>query len=88
MMNNNILELESRYAVIELPANTVGVEIEATIIQDDELKKVSKKLGFKEVNYAFREAEEGYIAPDDTFEVTEKGKQFFDESCKLTQPDD
>lgn len=88
MMNDNTLKLESRYAVIELPANTVGVEIEATIIQDDELKKVSKKLGFKEVNYAFREAEEGYIAADDTLELTEKGKHYFDELCKLAQPDD
>ena len=68
------LELESNYAVIELPALAIEAEITAKIYLDDEIKTVSRTMDLVELKKAFKEAEDGYIPSDATFTLTEKGR--------------
>lgn len=72
------IELESDYAVIDLPVNTVTVELNVTVFEDGELHTVTRKLDLSDVRDAFREASENYFNDDDTYVLTEKGKEYLE----------
>ena len=67
------LELESNYAIIELPTIAIEAEITAKIYLDGEIKTVSRIMDLADLKKAFKEAEDGYIPSDATFTLTEKG---------------
>ena len=73
------IELQSHFAVVELPDNTVEFELRCKVYENGKLIKVSRMFDIAAVREAFRKAEDGYIDDDDRFVLTDKGEQFLDE---------
>lgn len=73
------VELDNHRAMIEIPENTVELEIIAKVYYDGKIIEVAKFLGMVEVREACRKADEGYIDDDDKFYIAEKGEQFLKE---------
>ena len=71
MMGERI-ELETDWAVIELPVETIGVKMEIMAYHDGEIVIVNNRMGLKDIRTAFDKAEE------DVFFLTEKGKEYAD----------
>ena len=72
------MELTEARAIVYIPENAVEVEINATIYDNGSLIKVGKTMTMKEIQEAFRNAEENYIEDDDEFVVTEKGREWLE----------
>ena len=81
-MNKEIL-LNEKYAIISIPETAVEVELNIKVFADGEVKKVGKTLSIEEIRETFKEYEEaedcGYIPPDATFRLTDKGKKMLEE---------
>ena len=76
--DNIPMELSEARAMVYIPENAVEVEINATIYENGKLIKVGKIMTMKEVQEAFRDAEENYIDDNDKFVVTEKGLEWLE----------
>ena len=72
------IELWEHRAMIYIPKNAVEVTINATVYEDGELMKVSKKLSMEDIRESFRKADDGYIDENDLFHITEKGIEWLD----------
>ena len=72
--NREMINLEDVFIVLAIPADTVEVEICATVYLDGELKKVSRKMPFNEVREAIKEADDGYIPSDAVFSLVPMGE--------------
>ena len=79
------LELESDYAIIELPIIAIEAEITAKIYLDGEIKTVSRIMDLADLKKAFKEAENGYIPSDTVFKLTEEGKAILDGNGDLIE---
>jgi len=75
----DLIELINHRAMVELPEDSVEVELCAKVYHDGELINVSKKLSINDLREAFRKADDGYIDDDDRFVLTEKGIQWLEE---------
>lgn len=64
------LELEQNYAVIDLPKNAVEVELNVKVYHEGKIRKVGRTLNMEDIREAFYKAEEGYIDPDTLFYAT------------------
>ena len=77
-MSKEIL-LSEKYAIISIPETAVEVELNVKVFTGGGVEKVSRTLSMEEIREAFNEYEEaedcGYIPPDATFRLTEKGKE-------------
>ena len=71
-----MVELMNHRAMVEMPEESVEIEIRAKVYHNGELIKVSKKMDMNEIRTAFRKADDGYIDDDDTFEITDKGREY------------
>lgn len=71
---NKEIELAEEYAVILLPKNSVEVYTEVKVFENGELMTVSKLMSLDDIREAFKQADEGYIDPDATYALTDKGK--------------
>ena len=71
--------LENKKIVIEIPKDTISLDIVPTVLINGELKKVMCTMGNNEIQEGFRDCEENYFDPDATFVITEKGRQYLEE---------
>lgn len=71
---NKEIELEEEYAVILLPKNSVEIKMNVKVFENSELMTVSKLMSLDDIREAFKQADEGYIDPDATYTLTDKGK--------------
>ncbi len=78
MQEENMVELNEKYIVISVPQNAVEVEITARVYSDGKIMDVSKKMDLDELREAFKDAEENYLDPNATFELTDKGIEYLE----------
>lgn len=76
-MNEKEIELEEERAIIWLPGAALHVKLVVDVYVDGAIEKVSRELNFEEIRKAFRDAED-YIGDEDTFVITEKGREYFE----------
>lgn len=76
--NRTEIELESAWAVIDLPENAVKVRLEVDVYLDGRIGTVGRTLEMRDLKEAFRRGED-YFDDEDRFVLTEKGKEFFEE---------
>ena len=76
MGKNDQIELSEARAMVYIPENAIEIEINATIYEDGKLVKVGKTMGLKEIQKAFKDAEDNYSEDSDEFVITEKGKEY------------
>lgn len=81
---NRAIELESAWAVIDLPENVVNVELKADIYMDGEIKTVCRTLDMRDLKEAFRRGE-SYFDGDETYHVTDKGLEYFENLLKAKE---
>ncbi len=79
MMKQEYIELTNHRAMIEIPENSVEVQMIISVYVDGEIKKVSVTLDQKMIREAFRKADDGYIDEDDRFVLTENGLRYLEE---------
>lgn len=72
---NEEIELESSFAVIQIPTYAVEVTISAKVYVNGKLKTVSQLLDMKAIRDAVEEANKNYIPADAVFTLTEKGRE-------------
>ena len=77
MEKEALTEFECERIMIDVPAETLELEVIATIWYNGETKKATRKLTFQEVREAMKDAAMNYIAPDDKFTLTGKGLAAF-----------
>ena len=72
------VELEQTYAIVELPKNTLTVEITAKVFDEEksEVLTVSRKMTVEDVKHAMKLADENYIPDDAVFTLTESGREY------------
>ena len=75
-----MIELMNHRAMIELPENSVEVEIKCRVFYEGQLLSVSKTMTMEELRTAFKKADEGYIDDDDVFTITNKGRAYLEET--------
>lgn len=75
MGEEEIMSLDEEFIVLAIPADTVEVDITATIYTGGKLQRVSKKMDFSDVRDAMKEAESGYIPSDAVFSLTPVGQE-------------
>ena len=63
------------HAMLDIPANSVEIEINAKVYLDRELKTVRTVYDFDAIRTAIKEAED-YIAQDDMFALTDEGIEY------------
>lgn len=78
-MEQEYIELTNHRAMIEIPENSVEVQMIISVYVDGEIKKVSATLDQKMIRESFRKADDGYIDEDDRFVLTEKGLRYLEE---------
>ena len=81
--DEEIVELDNQYAIVELPENCVEVTFQCKVYLDGILQTVMRTMSMKDIQEAFDEykaAEEmGYIPPNAIFTLTEEGKRYAEE---------
>ena len=70
------IELDSAYAIVQLPTSAVEVTISAKVYVNGEIKTVQNLLNMKAIQSAIREAEDNYISEDAVFTLTDKGREY------------
>lgn len=70
----NEVELETAYAIVQLPVDAVEVGIHAKVYIDGKIKTVQMGLSMKQIREAIQEADD-YIGPDTVITLTEKGRR-------------
>lgn len=78
-MEQEYIELTNHRAMIEIPENSVEVQMIIKVYVDGEIKKVSATLDQKMIRESFRKADDGYFDEDDRFVITESGLRFMEE---------
>ena len=80
-MSKEIL-LNEKYAIISIPETAVEVELNVKVFTGGGVEKVSRILSMEEIREAFKEYEEaedcGYIPPDATFRLTDRGREMLE----------
>lgn len=80
---NKEIKLNEKYAIISIPETAVEVELNVKVFTGGGVEKVSRTLSMEEIREAFSEYEEaedcGYIPPDATFILTDKGRKMIEE---------
>lgn len=79
MAEEKFVELQEHRAMVHLPENAVEVTIQAKVFHNDGILSVKKEMKMEDIREAFRKADDGYIDDDDTFVITEKGREFLAE---------
>ena len=78
-MEQEYIELTNHRAMIEIPENSVEVQMIIKVYIDGEIKAVSSTLDQEMIREAFRKADDGYIDEDDRFVLTENGLRYMEE---------
>ena len=73
------VELPTTNAVVEIPEDTIELEINATVLIDGKLTKVQRVMKNKEIQNALHEAAEGYIPTNAVIELTDEGRKYLEE---------
>jgi len=77
----NEIELMESKALVRIPENTIQLDLNATVWHDGKAIAVHKTLDMKQVRQAFEDGED-YIDDEDTFVITDKGREFLEEMNK------
>lgn len=81
--DEEIVELDNQYAIVELPENCVELTLQCKVYLNGELQTVMRTMSMKDIREAFdeyKDAEEmGYIPPNAIFTLTEEGKRYAEE---------
>lgn len=78
------IELQQEWAIIPLPRNVIDFDITANIYMDGVIEKVSTHMDMRATREAIRKAEE-YIDDEDTFELTDRGREFLESLKSIIQ---
>ena len=78
-MEQEYIELTNHCAMIEIPKNSVEVQMIIKVYVDGEIKTVSSTLDQEMIREVFRKADDGYIDEDDRFVITENGLRYMEE---------
>ena len=78
-MEQEYIELTTHRAMIEIPENSVEVQMIIKVYVDGEIKTVSSTLDQEMIREVFRKADDGYIDEDDRFVLTEKCLRYMEE---------
>lgn len=70
--NKGSVILENRFAVIELPIDSINVTIFVKVYNNDKIIDVTKIMSLEDIRDAFNKAERGYIDDDDVFTLTDE----------------
>lgn len=73
------IELTNAHAVIDIPENSIEVEIRCKVYHDGEIMHVSRMMSMNDVREAINKGED-FIDDNDVFTLTEKGKAYLDHS--------
>lgn len=79
MDDNKYIEFGTHRAIMDLPENSVSINVIAKIYEKDELLEVSQKYDLEQIREMFRKADDGYIDDDDRFVITDKGLAWLEE---------
>ena len=78
-----IVELDNRWAIVEIPENCVELALQCKVFLDGKLQTVMRTMDMKAIREAFDEYEAaeafGYIPPNAVFTLTEEGKRYAEE---------
>jgi len=78
-MEQEYIELTNHCAMIEIPENSVEVQMIIKVYVDGEIKTVSSTLDQEMIREVFRKADDGYIDEEDRFVITENGLRYMEE---------
>lgn len=81
MDEQNTIELAEHRAVIELPEDSIEIQIFVKLYRDGMIVSATKTMSISEIRRAFQRADDGYIDEDDRFVITEKGLKWL-EGCE------
>lgn len=73
------IELTNAHAVIDIPENSIEVEIRCKVYHDGEIMYVSRMMSMNDVREAINKGED-FIDDNDVFTLTEKGQAYLDHS--------
>lgn len=79
--------LNEKNIVIAIPEDTVEVTVTARVLLEGKLVTVEKKMTPSEVREAFNDADENYIDPDATFQLTELGREIAEQLMQYPEAD-
>lgn len=71
----NFIELMERHAVIDIPEDTVSMDIQVHVLIDGKMETVQKGFGPQDIRAMFNKADKGYFADDDMWMLTDKGRE-------------
>lgn len=78
MTNTELESFDELRAIVYLPENTVEAEIICKVYEDGKLVTASTTLSLADLRRAFEDAKKNYMEDDDTFELTDKGRQYLE----------
>ena len=67
-----MIEVNLIKAVVEIPKNSISLNLVATIYENGEIRKVSNTLDIDEVRKSIKNAEDYYDDPEGTWVINEK----------------
>lgn len=79
--DGNCHKFDESYAVITLPKCAVEAVLLVKVYDGGELKNVERKMSMADIQFAFQEADYGYIPEDAVFRTTAKGLRELEKTC-------
>lgn len=78
MADKQAVDIESVYAVLEIPERCVELKLVCKIFVDGKLQTVQRTMDMQEISHAVQEAE-FYIPEDAVFTITDKGREYLEQ---------
>jgi len=72
------IELMEHHAVIDIPEDTVSMDICIHVLVDGKIETVQKGFNLQDIREMFNKADDGYYADDDVWTLTDKGRELAD----------
>ena len=78
-MEREYIELTNHRAMIEIPENSVEVNMHIKVYVDGVIREVAAVLDQEMIRTAFQKADHGYIDEEDRFTITDAGLKYLEE---------
>lgn len=76
--DEKFIELMEHHAVIDIPEDTVSMDICIHVLVDGKIETVQKGFNLQDIREMFNKADDGYYADDDVWTLTDKGRELAD----------
>ena len=76
--DEKFIELMEHHAVIDIPEDTVSMDICIHVLVDGKIETVQKGFNLQDIREMFNKADDGYYADDDVWALTDKGRELAD----------